>query len=627
MTAGTRRSSEPNGGAPWHRLLRDPWVRAAGLGWLAYAALVAVVPEALSRTLVDLGPLTLLTLTSVLWLRPVLFPDPTERQFWRDLGLGLLAWLTGRSVSMVAGPSGLLWANLLADLLYTAFFVLWALALQRRPHSPPSSWSDTFVPSLTRATGLVFIVGMFGYLEVLPSWLGVQPGPGSVASLALHPVLDFYLFALLVFRVASCRVGRWRRLYGLLTLALGWTLVGDLLETYHQVPSASALTWDPVLARWWGPIEAVPPLILLVVARWRSLDPPGRPEGPAEAPFAAHVAPVVHTLALALTLPVLHIVYHRLSLTRAVLESYHEIYVLIWLLTLGTLAALHHRSVRGQLLAMARDRQRLENALEDSGTDVRLMVELRQSEDALGASEESFAQALRHCPEAISLTTLGEGRHVRFNQRYADLLGFDEEEIRDRTSRELGLWAAPWQRARLVEELDRVGVVRDMPLTLRNHAGELRDLLVSARRLELDDEPHLLSVAVDVTGQRRSAEALRHETDLLDQLDGLALGLDLDLRILFWSEGVAHRTGLDAEAVAFHSLGLLLPGGRSDLARLKNQCAVERPWRGPLTLSGADQRRFELDARWFPIAGEDGALGSWLVLAAWPENLPTSPAG
>src|ERR671930_613779 len=65
----------------------------------------------------------------------------------------------------------------------------------------------------------------------------------------------------------------------------------------------------------------------------------------------------------------------------------------------------------------------------------------------LQGSEQNFYAAFDHCPLALTVTSLDDGRLEAVNDGFVRLSGYAREEAVGRTSDELGLWVEPKQRA------------------------------------------------------------------------------------------------------------------------------------------------------------------------------------
>lgn len=143
------------------------------------------------------------------------------------------------------------------------------------------------------------------------------------------------------------------------------------------------------------------------------------------------------------------------------------------------------------------------------GTQLGRVIERKKAVEALRQSEERFARAFRSSPLPTAISTLAEGRFIDFNDRFHEHLGYDRAALIGRTSLELGLWADLADRQRLLQGLTDQGAVRNMAFRYRTSQGELRDALMSAELVEVDNQRCMLTVMQDVTDQLRQEEDLR----------------------------------------------------------------------------------------------------------------------
>ncbi len=137
------------------------------------------------------------------------------------------------------------------------------------------------------------------------------------------------------------------------------------------------------------------------------------------------------------------------------------------------------------------------------------LTEQKATLERLRQSEQRFAEAFRLNPGAIAISTFDEGRFVDVNHAFAETIGLPRERLIGRTGNELGLWASPEERARIVRAVAERGFARRVPASVRRADGEARQALISAMALELGGSRCLLILAEDVTEATRIAEALR----------------------------------------------------------------------------------------------------------------------
>jgi PAS domain S-box-containing protein len=138
------------------------------------------------------------------------------------------------------------------------------------------------------------------------------------------------------------------------------------------------------------------------------------------------------------------------------------------------------------------------------------LTDLKRAEQALTASEDKFSKAFRATPDAISISTLAEGRFLELNEGFTRMVGWTREEVLGRSSIDLGIWAEPGDRQRIAALIRAGQPVTNESVVMRHKTGELRQCLFSADKIEIGGQTCLLAVVRDVTDRQRLEAQLRH---------------------------------------------------------------------------------------------------------------------
>jgi PAS domain S-box-containing protein len=141
----------------------------------------------------------------------------------------------------------------------------------------------------------------------------------------------------------------------------------------------------------------------------------------------------------------------------------------------------------------------------------RVEEELRASEARLRESEARFSVAFRASPIFISILQMSDGRYVLANDAFVNWVGLPQDKVIGRTSAEFGMWEREEARDSALEAMRTVGSIANRECRWRNLRGETVTVLLSAETIQLDNTPHILSFALDIT-QRKQAEAELHRT-------------------------------------------------------------------------------------------------------------------
>jgi PAS domain S-box-containing protein len=143
--------------------------------------------------------------------------------------------------------------------------------------------------------------------------------------------------------------------------------------------------------------------------------------------------------------------------------------------------------------------------LQFAGNLILNLLERQRVEEARRLSEEKFSQAFHTTPDSININRMKDGLYIEVNAGFTQLTGYTPEEVRGKTSHEIGLWADPGDRARLVKELREQGRVLNFEAQFRLKDGSVRTGLMSAAPVLVGGEPCILSITRDIS-ERKEAE-------------------------------------------------------------------------------------------------------------------------
>lgn len=172
--------------------------------------------------------------------------------------------------------------------------------------------------------------------------------------------------------------------------------------------------------------------------------------------------------------------------------------------------------------------QQGEATWDETGKPLRMLgtvqdiTERRRAENALRLVEEKFSKAFHASPDWIVMSSVADGRYIEVNDAFLNVTGYTREEIIGRSSLEVGIWADPDERVRMLKLLDEHGLVRNLEATFRMKSGEIRYMLWSAEVIVYNGEPCLIAVARDITEQRElEHELLESQVELYNQHEEL----------------------------------------------------------------------------------------------------------
>ncbi|MBZ0157287.1 MAG: MEDS domain-containing protein [Alphaproteobacteria bacterium] len=132
----------------------------------------------------------------------------------------------------------------------------------------------------------------------------------------------------------------------------------------------------------------------------------------------------------------------------------------------------------------------------------------RQTESALLESRKQLTMIFRETPALVTISTIDEGRFLMVNTIFERISGYSSEEAVGRTSLELGIFADPADRERILRLVEENDEIRALEVVFRTKRGELITGLLSSIRIEYEGNACLLSVVDDITAQKRAREEI-----------------------------------------------------------------------------------------------------------------------
>ncbi len=232
-------------------------------------------------------------------------------------------------------------------------------------------------------------------------------------------------------------------------------------------------------------------------------------------------------------------------------------------------------------------------------------------------TEALFQKAFRASPDAVTVTSLKEGRFLEINESFRRITGYSRAETIGNTSADLKLWVNSEDRNRLRKAIDTEGTVTNQELTFRRRSGEHMVCLVSADVIDFAGKPRLLMTVRDITEYRRAEEALRvSEANFAAATraspDAMVISTLPEGRILLANQGFHRVTGYrPEEAIGRLSseLNLWIDIGERDalIRKLKDGHEIHER-EAPFRTKAGEIRSGSMSATLVKIEGRPGLL-------------------
>jgi len=189
--------------------------------------------------------------------------------------------------------------------------------------------------------------------------------------------------------------------------------------------------------------------------------------------------------------------------------------------------------------------------------------ERKQIAKNLQESEEKYKIAFKTSSDAVNINRL-DGSYVDINAGFTRLTGFTKEDVIGKRSSEIQIWANPEDREKLVSGLKTTGNVENLESKFRCKDGSFKIALMSANIIELNKEPHILSITKDITDRKKIEEALikseEKYRELAQSSNSIILKLDQNYNFSFFNQFAQDFFGFsENEIIGRGLIGTIVP--------------------------------------------------------------------
>lgn len=169
------------------------------------------------------------------------------------------------------------------------------------------------------------------------------------------------------------------------------------------------------------------------------------------------------------------------------------------------------------------------------------ITDRKRIEEALTENEEKFRLTFSSSPDAVTISSIKDGRFLDVNDGFIKATGFTREEIIGKTSLELSIWANQADREKFILNLQKNRFVENLETQFRCKDGRRITALLSAKIIFLKGIAHLIMIARDISEFKALTSRLQ-QAERLEAIGSLASGVAHDFNNLLM--GIQGRIAL-----------------------------------------------------------------------------------
>jgi len=129
-------------------------------------------------------------------------------------------------------------------------------------------------------------------------------------------------------------------------------------------------------------------------------------------------------------------------------------------------------------------------------------------------SEEKFSKVFYLNPSACGFNDLENHNYTEVNEAFTSLLGYTNDEVIGKTAIELGI-ISPEMVQSVSSNADESGRIKDAEAVLKAKNGDLKNVLMSAENIIVQDKVYRFTVVQDITERKKAEEDLSNKQTLL----------------------------------------------------------------------------------------------------------------
>jgi two-component system, cell cycle sensor histidine kinase and response regulator CckA len=209
------------------------------------------------------------------------------------------------------------------------------------------------------------------------------------------------------------------------------------------------------------------------------------------------------------------------------------------------------------------------------------ITESLKTQKALESSQARFRIIFENTPFPILLTKLNDGNIIDVNPAFERITGLKAIECTGKSALDIGILADPIDDERLANQLIQVGYINNEPIKAITPNGQIHDMLIFSRLIDIHEEPTVLTLAFDITELKNTQNDLQESeerfraifahTPFPIALNNIETGIIVDVNPAF--EQVTGIKAVDCIGTSAHYLSIFV--NPDDRQRLLNKLTTD----------------------------------------------------
>jgi PAS domain S-box-containing protein len=179
-----------------------------------------------------------------------------------------------------------------------------------------------------------------------------------------------------------------------------------------------------------------------------------------------------------------------------------------------------------------------------------------QVEQALRENTEQMRTVIHTIPDPMALVRLADHICVNVNDSFVTTTGLARATVVGHKVPDVPIWNDPEDFKKILQILAERGEIKNLAITFRRCDGSRIDSLMSAHVLSLNDQPHFVGIARDISAltaaqaEKENLEILLRQAQKMEAIGTLAGGIAHDFNNLLM--GIQGRNSLMLSAPPGH---------------------------------------------------------------------------